>query len=194
MRRNSSFDPGGWFEEPPISDVPLLDLRVRPRMSIYLDADTMAHLLIDAGISNQTGQPFPDAPLKHYGGLLGDHGGVSPQSPDSLNLAILLDGSVLQTTTVRIGATDVELPLDLDVFPPRMSAYNVSVRATLNEQATYEAFTSFFRLPTPENYGSVSRIDNLYRGLWVKRGREDWHHIFPYTYYGPPTILLHERR
>lgn len=162
-------------------------------MSIYLGTDTTAHLLIDAGISNQTGQPFPDLSLGHYGGLPRDRGVMSPQSPRSLDVAILLDGRVLQVTTIRIGATDVEVPLDLDVFPPKMSAYNVSIKATLNDQATYEAVTSFSRLPTPDNYGSVSRIDNLYGGLWVKRGREDWHHIFPYTYYGPPTVPLHVR-
>lgn len=163
-------------------------------MSIYLETDTTACLLIDAGVSNQTGQPFPFVPLDRDGNLPRESGVVSPQSPHSLDVAIMLDGSVLQVTTIPIGATNVEVPLDLDVFPPKMSAYNVSMKATLNGQATYEAFTKLSRLPTPENYGSVSRIDNLYGGLWVKRGRQDWHHIFPYTYYGSSAVCLDKQK
>lgn len=168
---NSSFDPGGWFEEPPRSDVPLLNLRVRPRMSIYLDTDTTGSLLIDAGVSDQVGQALP----ARYG--------FSNSSSGPLDVVIMLDDVVLQTTSVDVGSTEIEVPLELDAFPASLDAYNVSIQATLDGKYVYTASTDFLRLPYPQEYGSVSRLDNLYGGLWVQRGDEEWKHIFPYTYY-----------
>ncbi|KAI0483334.1 hypothetical protein GGR56DRAFT_686612 [Xylariaceae sp. FL0804] len=174
---NSSFDPGGWFQEPPVSDVPLLNLWVRPRMSIYLDTDTTASLLIDAGVSYQIGESLPPAFLE-----------TSPPGSRKLAIHISSNGSVpsngsrIDTVTIELDSTNVEIPLDLGAFPPATDPYAITVQ-TVIRNLSYTASTSFYRLPSPDGYGSISRIDNLYGGLWAKRDGEDWSHIFPYTYY-----------
>ncbi|KAK9422270.1 putative Glycoside hydrolase subgroup catalytic core [Seiridium unicorne] len=169
---NASFNPGGWFEDPPKSDVPLLNLRVRPRMSIYLETDEEASLLVDAGISDQVGQPLP------YNYTVSTNYATSTLSVD-----ILVGNTTIGNTSISIGSTDVEVPIDLGQFTAGLDGIDIIIKATLGGAQTYEASTELFKLPSPEGYGSVSRLDNLYGGLWVQRDGEAWQHIFPYTYY-----------
>nr|XP_036582582.1 uncharacterized protein CTRU02_07626 [Colletotrichum truncatum]KAF6791286.1 hypothetical protein CTRU02_07626 [Colletotrichum truncatum] len=176
---NSSFDPGGWFPEPAISQVPLLRLKARPRLSIYLETDASAHLLIDAAISNQVGSPLPQG------------FGQSPCTGASkaLDIQILNGNNVIATGDIALGSQDNELPLDLGKFTPRMEPYNITVRTAINSSHVYEDWTSFSYLPYPENYGSVARIDNFYGGLLAQRGKGSaWDLIFPYTYYTQWTL------
>ncbi|KAM0811194.1 putative Glycoside hydrolase subgroup catalytic core [Seiridium cardinale] len=169
---NASFNPGGWFEDPPKSDVPLLNLRVRPRMSIYLETDEEASLLVDAGISDQIGQPLP------YNYTVS-----TKYVTSTLSVDILVGNTTVGNTSISIGSTDVEVPIDLRQFTAGLDGIYISIKATLGGAQTYEASTELFKLPSPEGYGSVSRLDNLYGGLWVQRDGEAWQHIFPYTYY-----------
>ncbi|KAK6078426.1 hypothetical protein SCUP515_04450 [Seiridium cupressi] len=169
---NASFNPGGWFEDPPKSDVALLNLRVRPRMSIYLETDEEASLLVDAGISDQIGQPLP------YNYTVSTNYATSTLSVD-----ILVGNTTIGNTSISIGSTTVEVPIDLGQFTAGLDGIGIIIKATLGGAQTYEASTELFKLPSPEGYGSVSRLDNLYGGLWVQRDGEAWQHIFPYTYY-----------
>lgn len=179
--RNASFNPGGWFEEPARSDVPLLNLRVKPRMSIYLETDQEASLLIDAAISDQVGQPLPLNYTGHFS-----------NATTALSVDVVYNGTVIDTVAVNVGWTDVEVPLNLSRFATSLDGFNISVRTTIGGSDSYQASTEVFKLPTPENYGSVSRLDSLYGGLWVQRDDEDWKHIFPYTYYGVYPFCLHD--
>ncbi|KAH8587722.1 hypothetical protein B0O99DRAFT_656262 [Bisporella sp. PMI_857] len=174
---NSSFDPGGRFEEPAVSSFPLLNFRVRPRMSIYLDNESNGSLLIDAGISYQVGQPLTS---RNYSD--------PALNPTLLKVDVIYDGGIVKTTSVFVGTTNNEVALDLECFPGSLGAYNISIEATLGRDAVYTASAELFRLPYPEHYGSISRVDNLYGGLWVQRGDEAWSHIFPYTYYVQWTL------
>jgi hypothetical protein len=142
-------------------------------MSIYLDTDGEASLLIDAAISNQVGQPLP-----------GNYTGASACASGNLSVDIIFEGAVIGTTALRLNSTDVEVPIALEQFPAGLDGLNISIRATLDGSYNFEASTELFKLPSPEGYGSVSRLDNLYGGLWVQREDEVWRHIFPYTYYG----------
>ncbi|KAH8660037.1 hypothetical protein BX600DRAFT_383510 [Xylariales sp. PMI_506] len=170
---NASFNPGGQFIDPPTSTEPLLALRVQPRMSIYLESDTTASLLIDARISYKIGQSLSTSDAA-----------TATNSSALLNVSILNDGVVINTTSVTVGATDIEIPIDLESFAPVVTAYNVSIVATFGcSKSVYTTSTEFYRLPNPDGNGSVSRIDNLYGGLWVLRDDQPWKHIFPYTYY-----------
>lgn len=172
--RNSSFDPGGWFPEPAISDVPLLRLKVRPRLSIYLETDASANLLIDAAISNQVGTPLPPG----YGS------NVSASAAKPLTVEILSGEVVIATEEIDLGSRDNEVSLDLGSFTPRMETYNLTVRTTLDSSHIYSDWTDFSYLPYPEDYGSVVRLDNLYGGLLAQRGQDaPWDLIFAYTYY-----------
>ncbi|TDZ20797.1 hypothetical protein Cob_v006254 [Colletotrichum orbiculare MAFF 240422] len=175
---NSSFDPGGWFPEPSISSVPLLRLKVRPRLSIYLDTDTSANLLVDAVVSNQVGTPLPPG-----------FGQNASSSPQSLTIQVLSGEDVVSSEEVTLGSRDNEVSLPLDAFTPRMEAYNITIRTTLSSNYTYQAWTEFSHLPYPEDYGSVVRIDNLHGGLLAQRGKESaWDLIFAYTYYTQWTL------
>ncbi|KAF9873750.1 hypothetical protein CkaCkLH20_08860 [Colletotrichum karsti] len=176
---NSSFDPGGWFPEPAISQVPLLRLKVRPRLSIYLDTDTTANLLIDAAVSNQVGSPLP----AEYGQ------NISTSAAKTLKVEILSGDDVISTEEIVVGSRDNEVPFSLGTFTPRMEAYNITVRTTLDSSHVYEDWTDVSYLPYPEDYGSVARIDNLHGGLLAQRGKDSsWDLIFAYTYYTQWTL------
>ncbi|KAF6836359.1 hypothetical protein CMUS01_05436 [Colletotrichum musicola] len=177
--RNSSFDPGGWFPEPAISNVPLLRLKVRPRLTIYLETDASANLLIDVAISNQVGTPLPPG----YGS------NVSASAAKPLTVEILSGEVVIATEEIALGSRDNEVPLALDSFTPRMEAYNLTIRTTLDSSHVYTDSTEFSYLPYPEDYGSVVRLDNLYGGLLAQRGKDaPWDLIFAYTYYTQWTL------
>ncbi|KAF4781637.1 hypothetical protein HER10_EVM0001418 [Colletotrichum scovillei] len=180
---NSSFDPGGWFPEPAISSVPLLRLKVRPRLSIYLETDATASLLIDAAVSNQVGSPLPVGYGSNY----------TNSTSKPLTVEILLGEDVLATEEVALGSRDNEVDLPLDSLTPRMEAYNITIRTKLDSSHVYEGWTEFPYLPYPEDYGSVSRIDNLYGGLLAQRGKDaDWDLIFAYTYYTQWTLYWND--
>jgi hypothetical protein len=147
-------------------------------MSIYLDTDDNGSLLIDAAISDQVGQPLPI-----------NYTGVGCRSSNHLEVDILSDGVVIDKTSIDIGSTNVEVPLDLSRFAASLDGYNISIQATLGQGSTFNASTQVFRLPSPEGNSSVSRIDYLYGGLWVQRDNQAWQHIFPYTYYGKHQLL-----
>ncbi|EMF12949.1 uncharacterized protein SEPMUDRAFT_141785 [Sphaerulina musiva SO2202] len=58
---NSSFNPGGQFLEPEISETPLLNLKIAPRYSIYLEDERSGGVIINASISYLVGVAFvPD--------------------------------------------------------------------------------------------------------------------------------------
>ncbi|KAJ0313179.1 hypothetical protein COL5a_004030 [Colletotrichum fioriniae] len=180
---NSSFDPGGWFPEPAISSVPLLRLKVRPRLSIYLETDATANLLIDAAVSNQVGSPLPVGYGSNY----------TNSTSKPLTVEILLGEDVLATEEVVLGSRDNEVALPLDSLTPRMEAYNITIRTKLDSSHVYEGWTEFPYLPYPEDYGSVSRIDNLYGGLLAQRGKDAaWDLIFAYTYYTQWTLYWND--
>ncbi|EXF78230.1 hypothetical protein CFIO01_00225 [Colletotrichum fioriniae PJ7] len=180
---NSSFDPGGWFPEPAISSVPLLRLKVRPRLSIYLETDATANLLIDAAVSNQVGSPLPVGYGSNY----------TNSTSKPLTVEILLGEDVLATEEVVLGSRDNEVALPLDSLTPRMEAYNITIRTKLDPLHVYEGWTEFPYLPYPEDYGSVSRIDNLYGGLLAQRGKDAaWDLIFAYTYYTQWTLYWND--
>ncbi|GAA86884.1 hypothetical protein AKAW_04998 [Aspergillus luchuensis IFO 4308] len=63
---NASFNPGGWFEQPSYSSTPLLDLKVRPRMSIYLETDAKGSLLVDTTVSHIVGDSLPVQARTNY--------------------------------------------------------------------------------------------------------------------------------
>lgn len=168
--RNSSFDPGGWFEEPSTSSTPLLRLKAKSRMSIYLDTDKTAALLVDAEISYQLGVPITEISI------------TTP--PQQLQVTVLLDSATLGSDTVDVGSTDNEVFISLASLVPRLDAYKITVQATLENSTVYSTTTNISYLPYPDSYGSVARLDNLYGGTYAQRGKNSsWENFFPYTYY-----------
>lgn len=147
-------------------------------MSIYLDTEDAGSLILDASISHQIGSPIATSCVTD----------VSMGRAPPLSVDILSDGKLLKTAIIDVGSTDNEVPIRLDSFSASTQPYNITVKATLSRNgAVYMASTNIYRLPHPEGYGTVSRIDNLFGGLWYQKGKQmPWESIFPYTYYGKP--------
>ncbi|EKG10780.1 Glycoside hydrolase subgroup catalytic core [Macrophomina phaseolina MS6] len=174
---NASFNPGGWFVEPEKSSVPLLNFKVKPRMNLYLDGEESGSLLVDASISDLVGQPFTSST-----------GSSSAVEGTDLLVDIFLDGKsslLAERTTVSIGDS-AEIVFDLSGFSARLEPYNITAIATLaqDNSTTFTANTQFSKLPLRTDNGTVTRLDNLYGGLSVRRADSTtFQPIFPYTYY-----------
>ena len=151
-------------------------------MSIYLDTEDAGSLILDASISYQHGSPISTSSVTDVSG------GRAPP----LKVDILCDGKRFKTTTIDVGSTDNEIPIRLDGLSASPQPYNITVKATLSSNgAVYMTSTKIYRLPHPDNYGTVSRIDNLFGGLWYQKGKQmPWESIFPYTYYGKPVANI----
>ncbi|RAL03212.1 uncharacterized protein BO80DRAFT_462933 [Aspergillus ibericus CBS 121593] len=175
---NASFNPGGWFEKPSYSPSPLLNLKVRPRMSIYLDTDTAGSLLIDTSISHLVGDPLPIHTSTSY----------SSQRLH-LNIHILTeDGDLVATISnhsLPLNATNTEIPLPFNNLTPHLTPYTITTIASLSNTTTTVTTTSeLYYLPHRTDGGSATRIDHRYGSLSYLRGSSTtWTPIFPYTYY-----------
>ncbi|KAL9531374.1 hypothetical protein SMMN14_05433 [Sphaerulina musiva] len=183
---NSSFNPGGQFLEPEISETPLLNLKIAPRYSIYLEDERSGGVIINASISYLVGVAFvPD------GG--DDTTTTLMTADDGLNFTLLLNGNEHLKDFITLGKP-AEFDLDLSGIPAQLQAYNLTIVAThhLHPEESYTASTEFFKLPTPSGEGSAARIDNLLGGLSARRAHStDWIPIFPYTYYVQWTLYWH---
>lgn len=134
-------------------------------MSIYLDTDKTAAVLVDAIAPSTTN--------------------TSSAASDML-ITISFNGIDLGTASVSTGSTANEVPVALASLSPRMDPYTLDIVATtLSSNTTvYSTTTNFSYLPYPDNYGSVARLDNLYGGTQAQRGKNSsWIDIYPYTYY-----------
>lgn len=183
---NSSFNPGGQFLEPEISETPLLNLKIAPRYSIYLEDERSGGVIINASISYLVGVAFvPDG---------GDTTTTTMMTADDgLNFTLLLNGNEHLKDFITLGKP-AEFDLDLSGIPAQLQAYNLTIVAThhLHSEESYTASTEFFKLPTPSGEGSAARIDNLLGGLSARRAHStDWIPIFPYTYYVQWTLYWH---
>ncbi|PYI24146.1 hypothetical protein BO99DRAFT_478667 [Aspergillus violaceofuscus CBS 115571] len=188
---NASFNPGGWFEEPSYSATPLLNLKVRPRMSIYLSNDPSGSLLVDTGVSHRIGDPLPStatASSNHSTQALHLHIEIS----DTNGTAI----TFFTNYTLPLDTRNNEIPIPLQDLPAQLQPYTVTVHATLRSPntttpnpATFTKSTSLYRLPRRTDGGSATRIDKLYGGLAYQTSSEEmWTSIFPYTYYAQWTL------
>ncbi|PSR80142.1 hypothetical protein BD289DRAFT_455485 [Coniella lustricola] len=163
---NASFNPGGWFEDTPYADADSsFRLTAKPRMSIYLDTDKTAAVLVDA-VAPSTANTSSNA--------------------DDLLVTISLGDITLGSASVAMGSSSNEVPVALASLSPQMDPYTLDITATsLSTNATLYATTANFSyLPYPDSYGSVARLDNLYGGTQAQRGKNSsWVDIYPYTYY-----------
>ncbi|KAE9976952.1 hypothetical protein EG328_002345, partial [Venturia inaequalis] len=179
---NASFSPGGWLEDPAKSSTPLLDFKISPRMNIYLESDVQGSFLVDASISYLVGQQFPAA------------NSSSSYKSAELLVEILVNGDSIKPgnrTSIGIDTARNEILFSLESFPATLVPYNVTATGTLSSSnhTVFTATTKLYKLPSRTDGGSVTRLDNLYGGLSVRKGVEtDWSLIFPFTYYVQWTL------
>lgn len=138
-------------------------------MSIYLDTDAAASVLVDAEVVYyQIGEPISEAFL------------TSPAQ--TLQVTISSEGLDLGSAALDVGSTDNEVAISLKDLSPRLDPYSLTIQAVLANSTVYTASTNLSYLPYPESYGSVARLDNLYGGTYAQRGKNSsWVEIYPYT-------------
>lgn len=173
-RRNASFNPGGFFEYPSAGDTPLIRIKAKPRMSIYLETDSVASLLVDAEISYEIGEAISETFI------------TTP--PQQLQVTISAEGEALGSAALDVGSSNNEVPVSLARLSPRADPYNLTIEAKLANSTVYSTTTNLSYLAYPDSYGSVARLDQLYGGTYAQRGKNStWTAIYPYVrLLGPP--------
>ncbi|RAH59686.1 hypothetical protein BO85DRAFT_518471 [Aspergillus piperis CBS 112811] len=176
---NASFNPGGWFEQPSYSSTPLLDLKVRPRMSIYLETDAKGSLLVDTTVSHIVGDSLPVQGRTNY-----------TYQHLHLDIHILSDETQIASISnhsLPLDTTKAEIPLSFDFLTPKLTPYTITTTATLINSITNTTFTTtseLFYLPQRTDGGSATRIDHRTGILsYIQDQSVTWTPIFPYTYY-----------
>lgn len=163
--------PGGWMTKPSQSASPLLDVKITPRHSIYVDSESTAEFIIDTGISYLHGSRY-DA---------GTNG-----TSDSLCFTVEAEGKVLVSDTVKVNTTDNLFKFHLTGLGSRMEAYQVTLTGTTEGSNTnYTASTELFYLPDKAT-GSVVKVDNLFGSLLYRNNATGrvFKRFLPYGYYG----------
>ncbi|GKZ24309.1 hypothetical protein AbraIFM66951_011167 [Aspergillus brasiliensis] len=176
---NASFNPGGWFEQPSYSSSPLLNLKVRPRMSIYLETDASGSLLVDTTVSHLVGDPLPIQTRTNY-----------TDQHLHLSINILTDETPIASITnytLPLDTSKAELPLSFDHLTPKLTPYTITTTASLSNSITNTTFTTtseLFYLPQRTDGGSATRIDHRTGMLsYIRDQSTTWTPIIPYTYY-----------
>lgn len=154
--------------------MPLLDLRVRPRMSLYTSGDVQGSFIIDADISYIRGEPLGHTEREH--------------GSQDLDVEILIDDAEFELQhTIAVNSTSAELEFPLHALPPRTQPYGVTLKATLSHgDHVYTATTQVYRLPERTDGGSITKVDSLYGGLLVQNKTSDspaWSPLLPYSFY-----------
>ncbi|KAG6367780.1 hypothetical protein INS49_001975 [Diaporthe citri] len=144
-------------------------------MSIYLDTDETAALLVGAEVSYQLGQAIGESSI------------TTPAQ--KLRVTVLAGNRTLGSSSLDVGSINNEIHFALAGLSPSLDAYNLTVNAALANSTLCSTNTAFSYLPYPPDYGSVARLDNLYGGIYAQRGKNSsWDVIFPYTYYVQWTL------
>ncbi|KAM4056264.1 putative glycoside hydrolase subgroup catalytic core protein [Hirsutella rhossiliensis] len=166
------FDPGGQTVEPPaLPGGPALDVRFKPRYSIYLESETRAEFVVDADVSKWHGQPWPDlgtpgtAPAVHF------------------NISLVSGGGALVADKLVVGSKSNLFAFSLAALQPSLDPYKVLLTGTAEHGAPSITATSELFLLPDKKTGSVTRLDNLNGGI-LFRSRATGGRFEPFMPYG----------
>lgn len=166
--------PGGFMTQPEAASSPLLDVQIATRHSIYVDSETTAHLIVDAGLS------------LYHGTVYSPPASAPGDAPDSLSFTATVDGNVLVTGEVPVNSTDNLFQFDLAGLTSSTStSYSIVLTGTTSSGANVTAQTELFYLPE-KTTGSVVKVDRLYGSLLYRNEASGgvFKPVFPYGYYG----------
>lgn len=167
------------MEEPAQSKVPLLDLRVSPRHSIYVGSESEAEFIVDAAISRIHGEPFHSCR-----GPKGE--GPGGRKPEKLTVVVETGDVKLLEAEIELDTTDALLSFDLSALKPREEPYPLTLTATSKKpgknKKKYTATSELFYLPDKRE-GSVVKIDYLYGSLLI-RNEQTGGKFMPFFSYG----------
>lgn len=179
--RNATFEPGGWLETLELSSVPLLDLSIRPRMSLYFAGEEFGSFIVDAAISFMNGKPYVNASLNMKVNI------TNPFDKLFIDISLASGMDLVSSRNVTVNTTSNEIGFSLSGLTPRFEPYQVVMTGASGDATQFfTATTDFYYLPERSDGGSVTKIDNLYGGLVVQdylTNSTEWLPIFPYTFY-----------
>ena len=168
MKGSPVVPPGGQFQFPDKSDVPLLNLQCSPAVKPYLAGES-ASIIVDTRV---TSLKVPGAtPLSNT------HGATS------LHISVSVNGNTHSLGSVPVNTTGTEFPLPLDGLAPRKQPYTVTCNATMSgpSSQSFSTSTQLHYLQAPSK-GSVTKQDFRTGSLLVKSG-SSWEPIFPIGFY-----------
>lgn len=184
---NASFSPGGWLEDPTPSSSLLLDLKIRPRMNLYLASDTYGTFIIDAPVSYLVGESYDNTTISN-------NNLTAAFNDIFIEITVDESGLVLRNfQNVTVNSTSNEFVVDITKLAPRLEPYSITVVGASSDGAqSYVGTTQLFRLPDRSDGGSVVKLDTLYGGIMVPERSTNctiWTPIFPYSFYGESSAL-----
>jgi len=166
---------------PQKSAAPLFNLRVYPRMNIYIGGEERGTFVIDAGLSDTVGQPLCDSPGPGF---------IASTAPLKYIIKRADTGETLiDSAEVAFNTTGNEFSFPLKSFKAQFEPYDIVLQSTTPKCGkTFEAFearTQLTVLPPRTDGGSVTKLDRLYGGILVQNATNDkvWEPIFPYSFY-----------
>ena len=169
------------MESPPRSSRPLLDVRVRPRMSLYTVGETEGSFIVDARISHTIGEPFVNKTSVPG----------STQAPFTqlfVDISVAGTGNdLVSSAKIPVDSSSNELMFSLTSIPARLEPYTITMTgASSDGKQVYSAQTQLHMLPARGDGGSVVKVDSLHGGLMVQEllsSSSDFTPFFPYGYY-----------
>lgn len=180
MATDAAFDPGGRLSAPTTSTVPLLNLRVRPRMSFYVVGEAQGSVIVDAAISTMHGQPLFASSLA----------GTSTNQSLVVDIFDAGSGAVLVSKArVAVNTTGNEFTFSLSDLMMAAAATPTTidlVATTVDGSQTFKANTTLLYLPPNPDVGASSiKVDALTSGLLVPSGTASntWVPFYPYSFY-----------
>jgi hypothetical protein len=169
--------------QPTLSSSPLLNVQVTPRHSIYVDSESIADFIVDAGLSFIHGSP--------YNTISGGGGNVTA---DILSFQIETEGKLLASGNVAINTTNTLFQFHLTQLMPRMTAYQISLTGTTKlSQAQYTASAEFYYLPDKTD-GSVVKVDYLYGSILYRNNATNgiFQPVLPFGFYADYSGYLND--
>ena len=178
-------DPGGRLEKPRSLPYPALNLKIQPRMNLYLEEDDYGLFIIDTLLSN-IDRDASDEIL------------VFPQEDTHLNLysyfwnSDFLSFDIYRNDTndhifgpghVSINTSGTTVAFSLTSFAPSFEPYSIRLVASGATGHIYTAYTQLLRLPKRNDGGSVTKIDNTFGALLVQDVDRSWKPLLPYSFY-----------
>lgn len=190
MSTNDSFNPGGQLSVPSPSAEPLLDLTVRPRMSLYLASETSGEFIVDAAISNLVGQP-----MNISNAITSQTADGSKANTLSISITVSSTGQKLVSgASIPINTTSNQIPFKLVNLSPQMEPFAITLTAiSADGTMAHTAKTQLSFLPLRTDGGSVAKVDSLFHGMLVQpynTNSSEFVPIFPYSFYASTDFLV----
>ncbi|EME46147.1 hypothetical protein DOTSEDRAFT_70221 [Dothistroma septosporum NZE10] len=170
-----NFDPGGWLYPPTEYSDQRLNLRIKPRYTIYDSSERSAEFIVDAQLSYTHGESYllPSSKTKddHY---------------LDIRINLVEEEKVLIEEKLLINSSSSLFNFELRDLKARLDPYAIELHAQVPgpKGRTYHADTELYFLPAKNN-GSTVKIDNLYGGMMVANNvtKYGFEPLLPFGFY-----------